>query len=170
MARDKRTANSWRHMLHRCKNPKHHARARYSEAGVTVCQRWEKYENFLEDMGQRPAGTSIDRYPDPAGNYEPKNCRWATPKQQVENRRMKPKKEKPKPKAKKFPDVKNKGLRLALEAAGGYPKLAGALGISRQSVHKWEAVPDRFAVTVEQLYGIPRNVTAPHLYEGMASA
>lgn len=74
----------------------------------------------------------------------------------------------PKP-AKKFPDVINKGLRQALEAAGGYPQLGKALGVSRQSVHKWEAVPDRFAVTVEQLYGIPRAIVAPHLYDGMTA-
>lgn len=72
----------------------------------------------------------------------------------------------PKP-AKTFSEIKNVGLRLALEAAGGYPQLGAALSVSRQSVHKWEAVPDRFAVTLEQLYGIPRHVTAPHLYEGM---
>lgn len=69
--------------------------------------------------------------------------------------------------AKKFPDVSNPTLRKALERAGGYPQLGAALGVSRQSVHKWEAVPDRFAVQLEQLYGIPRYETAPHLYEGM---
>lgn len=74
----------------------------------------------------------------------------------------------PKP-AKQFPDVPNKGLRLSLEAAGGYPQLAKALEVSRQSVHKWEAVPDRFAVRIEQLYGIPRATIAPHLYEGLVA-
>lgn len=69
---------------------------------------------------------------------------------------------------KTFPEVPNVALRRALEAAGGYPQLGDALGVSRQSIHKWDAVPDRFAVRLEQLYGIPRHVTAPHLYEGMA--
>lgn len=72
--------------------------------------------------------------------------------------------------AKKFPEIKNEGLRLALEAAGGFPQLGTALGVSRQSVHKWDRVPDRFAVEVERLYAIPRAVTAPHLYAGMAPA
>lgn len=73
----------------------------------------------------------------------------------------------PKP-AKQFRDVVNIGLRSALEKAGGYPQLGAALGVSRQSVHKWEFIPDRFAVRVEELYGIPRHITAPHLYAGMA--
>jgi DNA-binding transcriptional regulator YiaG len=88
-------------------------------------------------------------------------------KKKTKSKRAEVAKDAPKP-AKKFPEVKNLALRKTLEKAGGYPQLAAALGISRQSVHKWEAVPDRFAVTVEQLYGIPRYEIAPHLYEGMA--
>lgn len=85
---------------------------------------------------------------------------------QSKSKRAEVAKDAPKP-AKKFPEVTNVGLRKALERAGGYPQLGEALGVSRQSVHKWDAVPDRFAVTLEQLYGIPRYETAPHLYEGM---
>lgn len=57
--------------------------------GVTMCERWrESFAAFLADMGPRPSPQhSIDRYPDPAGNYEPTNCRWATPVQQRHNRR-----------------------------------------------------------------------------------
>lgn len=73
-----------------------------------------------------------------------------------------------KPATKKtFPEVKDAVFRRALEAAGGYPQLAEALGISRQAAHKWDSVPDRFAVKLEELYGIPRALTAPHLYAGM---
>lgn len=69
----------------------------------------------------------------------------------------------------KFAHIENEVFRRALEASKGYTQLAAALGISRQSVHKWDAVPDRFAVRLEELYGIPRALTAPHLYAGMKS-
>lgn len=68
---------------------------------------------------------------------------------------------------KTFSDVKNTLLRTALTKAGGYPQLAAALGISRQSVHKWDAIPERFAVQVETLYGIPREKIAPALFKGL---
>lgn len=81
-----RTYRSWSQMLSRCQNPKHDNYAYYGGAGITVCERWKKFGNFLADMGERPPGTSIDRI-DPFGNYEIKNCRWATPKEQGENKR-----------------------------------------------------------------------------------
>lgn len=70
----------------------------------------------------------------------------------------------PKP-ASTFTEVANIPFRKALVAAGGYPELATALGVSRQAVYKWGAIPDRFAPTVEKLYGISRKEIAPHLYE-----
>jgi hypothetical protein len=79
--------NCWLNMLSRCENPKHGAYEYYGGAGITVCERWHMFANFLADMGERPPGTSIDRWPDPYGNYEPGNCRWATIAEQAGNKR-----------------------------------------------------------------------------------
>jgi hypothetical protein len=75
-----RTFKSWDSMLGRCK-----PNVRGYEH-VTVCDRWrESFLNFLADMGERPESTTLDRYPNKYGNYEPTNCRWATPGQQQRN-------------------------------------------------------------------------------------
>lgn len=72
-------------MFERCTNPNHTYHKHYRDVHIT--ERWRAFAAFLEDMGERPAGTTLDRWPDPAGNYEPGNVRWATPKQQRLNRR-----------------------------------------------------------------------------------
>jgi hypothetical protein len=71
-------------MLQRCRGSSPHHVPYYM--GITFCERWQNFENFLADMGERPVGTSLDRR-DNRGNYEPGNCRWATPSEQMSNRR-----------------------------------------------------------------------------------
>lgn len=78
---------SWCVMKSRCLNPNATAYNRYGGRGIRVCKRWlRSFKNFLEDMGERPTGKSLDRRKT-TGNYTPKNCRWATPKEQANNRR-----------------------------------------------------------------------------------
>lgn len=82
-----RTYRIWRSMMQRCYRVNHHARKRYGGKGVAVCARWHRFDLFLTDMGHPPSSKhSIDRYPNKAGNYEPNNCRWATPAQQARNK------------------------------------------------------------------------------------
>lgn len=80
------TYTSWSAMRTRCTNPNHDKYQYYGGSGVKVCDRWGSFENFLEDMGERPEGTTLDRI-DPFGHYEPGNCRWATPAVQGANKR-----------------------------------------------------------------------------------
>lgn len=77
--------NAWAGMINRCSNPNNTAYSRYGAKGISVCVRWRDFKKFLDDMGERPDGMSLDRI-DPYGNYTPENCRWATPKMQRANR------------------------------------------------------------------------------------
>ena len=78
----------WSSMIQHCENPKHRAYHLYGGAGVRVCKVWrDSYLMFAADVGQPPPGTSIDRYPDPHGDYKPGNVRWATPAEQSHNLR-----------------------------------------------------------------------------------
>ena len=79
----------WRAMLERCYNRKNHNYPAYGGAGITVCERWRgSFHDFIADMGPRPTPKhTIDRWPNPWGNYEPGNCRWATVTEQNRNKR-----------------------------------------------------------------------------------
>lgn len=82
------TRRIWHAMLARCYKPKTNGYKYYGGRGITVCERWRSsFDAFLQDMGERPPGMQIDRYPDQNGNYEPGNCRWATTHENAKNRR-----------------------------------------------------------------------------------
>lgn len=107
---------SWLAMVQRCTNPNGPSFKYYGARGIVICQRWRDFSLFLADMGPRPLGTSLDRFPDNDGNYEPGNCRWATAKEQAANRRL--------PRL-RTPQVNNK---------------SGIVGVSKTSNGKyWEA-------------------------------
>lgn len=79
---------TWKNMIARCEDPNRPDWNNYGGRGIRVCKRWRtSFQAFLDDMGPRPQGKSIDRWPNMNGNYEPGNCRWATNSEQGLNRR-----------------------------------------------------------------------------------
>lgn len=81
------TYMSWCAAKNRCYTRNSTKFSEYGGRGIAMCERWRNsFEEFLSDMGERPTGKTLDRI-DPNGNYEPLNCRWATPAQQSSNTR-----------------------------------------------------------------------------------
>lgn len=75
---------SWKAMRNRCNYKGNKSYSYYGGRGITVCERWDSFVNFLADMGSKPEGYTLDRI-DVNGNYEPSNCRWASKSQQLRN-------------------------------------------------------------------------------------
>lgn len=81
---------AWQKLRARCENPKDKKYPIYGGRGINVCKRWQRFENFVADMGQPPTPAhSVDRI-DVNGDYAPNNCRWATVLEQNNNRRNTP--------------------------------------------------------------------------------
>lgn len=107
---------AWRNMIQRCNNPNRPDFKHYGGRGIRVCQRWMSFGAFLADMGERPDKTSLDRKDNSLG-YSPRNCRWATKDQQMQNTR-----------ATRL--ITHQGLTLGLAA------WARKLGINKETIRK----------------------------------
>lgn len=81
------TYKSWLNMKQRCNNPRQQSYSYYGGRGISYDHRWEKFENFFSDMGERLSGMTLDRI-DSNGNYTVTNCRWLSMKDQAQNRRL----------------------------------------------------------------------------------
>jgi hypothetical protein len=84
--RASRTYKTWENMKNRCDNPNYFRYADYGGRGIKYCERWMRFDNFLEDMGERPDGMCIERIKNDLGYFK-ENCRWATQKEQHRNKR-----------------------------------------------------------------------------------
>jgi hypothetical protein len=127
-----RTYVTWMAMIQRTTDPNSTAWPRYGGRGITVCNRWRNgangkrpFECFLDDMGERPEGTSIDRWPNGQGNYEPGNCRWATRKQQANNLS-----------SNKLTDKDAEDIRVARSAGEKSASIARRYGVHPQYVNE----------------------------------
>ena len=81
-----RTYQSWMSMKERCDDPRHKSYAAYGRRGISYCERWANFVEFLKDMGERPTGTTLGRI-NHERHYAPGNCEWQTYKKQANNRR-----------------------------------------------------------------------------------
>ncbi len=115
---------SWRSMRRRCLIPSYDAYKNYGGRGITICPEWSDFMVFLRDMGERPAGTTLDRI-DNNGHYRPSNCRWATLLQQHRNTR-----------AIKLSAVKAKQIRKLVARGHLHRNVALEFGISGPMVHR----------------------------------
>lgn len=179
------TYASWASMHDRCLNPKDKGYPYYGGRGITICERWRGetgFKNFLADMGPRPRGKSIDRFPNNDGNYEPGNCRWATAKQQINNRRPLPLKR---------PDAPVDEIKALYESGVTTREIAEKFGIHQataikrlhragvtlrpsivdgRKLHRIEDVPHTKPGEVELRHDVPTDELVRLYQEGLSAA
>lgn len=124
MSKKSRTYRTWKEMRNRCSNASADNFKWYGGRGISVCERWQFFENFLADMGERPAGMTIDRIDNMRG-YEPGNCRWST---HVEQTRKQAKN--------KLTEKLALALRSDREAGMSYRQLGEKYQISATTAHR----------------------------------
>lgn len=119
-----RTYKTWKEMRQRCNNPKSDKWKWYGGRGIIVCERWESFSAFVEDMGDRPEAMTIDRI-DNDGPYSPENCQWATHKEQTRKQ----------DKNKLSVELAEK-LRADAEYGMSFRKLGAKYGVSATTAHR----------------------------------
>lgn len=146
---------------HRCTNKNSPDYWKYGAKGITFHPEWDRDINaFAAYMGEKPSPAhSVDRYPDKHGSYVPGNVRWATPKQQANNRRA------DRPREKKMTiSKKNRAAYQALLKKFRKSLLADLAGVTRQALTKWEQVPLSRVNAISQKTGIPPEEILPEPY------
>lgn len=145
----------WQGMRRRCLTPTYRQWSDYGGRGITICDRWESFETFVADMGERPRGYTLDRV-DNDGPYSPENCRWASRKEQQLNRRNTI-----------YVDVRGEAYRLQdlADISGHKPETIRARvdkGLSYEEVIS----PDKWVFVSERPKGIkPRKSHCPQGHE-----
>lgn len=147
---------TWYGMLSRCEKPTHVGFRYYGARGVSVCDAWHDFDQFVRDVGAPPsAGHSLDRYPNKRGNYEPGNVRWATREEQSRNRSYATWLANHSPMRAGAVSLRSKLAALDISQH----KAARQIGIDQGSLSRWLAgsrLPDLVsAVRIEDVFGVP---------------
>ena len=112
----------WDSMVRRCHSKSHHAFKDYGARGITVCDKWRKFEGFFEDMGYQPSELTIERINNDLG-YSKENCKWATVTEQARNRR-----------ATKLDESKVVQIKILIENGVSQNAIANQFSVSRSNI------------------------------------